>query len=248
MTDQQDIYPDSTAVPFPIEAWLTPKPDRQILVLGVNDCPPANKIDQLAREIIVRYDSKDSGEPTNLSGVVEFDTGDPRSLPYDSHHFDLLICSFLSARMAVTKEGLQEFTRLLRPDGHLLIVDNVVPGSRLRGKKARQLRTAGEYINTWMRLRNSQHKPYLSEDNWIDLLTDAQFNIRQRATLEKPEDFDTWADRYSPSHDDRIRLQAMLVQAPEKVHGFLTPRKSGDRIAFRMTEIFILATMAPNAD
>ena len=247
MTGSRDNHPDNTAVSFLIEDWLTPMPGRQILVMGADDCTSANRIDQLAREM-VSFDSKDPGESTNSTGVVEFITGDPQSLPPDSHRFDLLISPFLSARMAITREILQAFTRLLRSDGHLLIMDNMIPGSRLRGKKARQLRTAGEYINSWMKLRNPQHKHYLSEDAWIDLLTDTQFSIRGTAIREKTEDFDTWAECYSPGRDGRIRLQAMLVQAPEKALGFLTPERSGDRIAFRLTELFILAMMGKGAE
>jgi SAM-dependent methyltransferase len=247
MIGQRENLPDNTAVPFLIEDWLPPMPGRQILVMGADDCTSANRIDQDAKEIM-RYDSQDPSESTDSLGVVEFITGDPQSLPCDSHCFDLLICSFLSARMAITKERLQEFARLLRPDGHLLIMDNMVPGSRLRGKKARQLRAAGEYINSWMKLRNPQHKHYLSEDAWIDLLIDTQFSIRGTAIREKTEDFDTWAECYSPGRDGRIRLQAMLVQAPEKALGFLTPERSGDRIAFRLTELFILAMMGKGAE
>jgi hypothetical protein len=61
-------------------------------------------------------------------------------------------------------------------------------------------------------------------------------------------DFDSWAGYYSPSPNNRLRLKAMLVQAPEKVRCFLTPLESGDRIAFRMTEVFILAKMARGAE
>jgi SAM-dependent methyltransferase len=249
MTDQRGNHLDGTAVPFPIGDWLTPKSDSQILIVGADDVTSTNRSELLAREIALSdwrhsREKNSDGAPTNSPARVEFITGVSRSLPYDSNRFDLLVCHFLSARIRITKETLQELARVLHPEGHLLIIDNVVPGSRLRGNKARQLRTAGDYINAWMRLRNSQHKLYLSEDAWIGLLTDAQFSIQQMSTLVKIEDFGTWVDCYSPDREDRIRLQAMLVQAPEKALGFLTPERSGDRIAFRLTELIILATMS----
>ena len=99
-----------------------------------------------------------------------------------------------------------------------------------------------------MKLRNPLHNNYLGQDDWNDLLADCNWKIQQTATRETPLDFYAWVNCFSPSTQNRLRLQAMLVQAPEKVYGFLTPLESGDRIAFRLTEIFILATMAKKTE
>jgi ubiquinone/menaquinone biosynthesis C-methylase UbiE len=233
--------------------WLPAIPDRQILVIGSNEQITAGKTDQIVREIL-RVEALDfSGriEGSEILGsprTAEFNPDDPQGLPYDSGCFDLVVCTYLSASFDVKSETMREIGRVLRPDGYLLIIDNLVPGSRLRGKKARQMRQAGEYVNTWMRLRNPRHKKYLDQDSWIQLFEDTKGSIEQLTIFEMPQDFDTWADYYSPSPNNRLRLKAMLVQAPEKVRGFLTPVESGDRIAFHMTEVFILATMVRGAD
>lgn len=244
---------DQTAGPFATADWLSPTPGRHILVTGTYENTTTGSVDQLVEEILRRDtpnlgtnndDRENSGRPSAL----EYYPGDPFALPYDSGRFDLVIVAFLSSRVEIKRELLQEFGRVIRPDGHLLIIDNLVPGSRLRGKKARQLRLAGEYVNAWMKLRNPQHNNYLSQDSWNHLLADCNWKIQQTAMHEIPHDFYAWVDCFSPSTQNRLRLQAMLVQAPEKVYGFLTPVESGDRIAFRLTEIFILATMAKKTE
>ena len=230
---QPEADDDNTAVPFAIEDWLTAPPDRQTLLIGANESAAAARIDQFV-ENISRHGP--------IGAEVLHLPGDPLTLPYESGRFDLAICAFLSAEAEINNETVAEISRVIRPGGRLLIIDNLVPGSRLRGKKARQLRLAGEWVNAWVRLRNPQHKRYLSQDAWTCLLRDGQWNFQQMASGETAQDFDTWADHYSPSANNRIRLQAMLLQAPEKVHRFLTPQESGDRIAFRMTKVFILTT------
>ena len=222
MSGQPEANDDNTAVPFAIDDWLTAVPDRQILIIGTG-----------------------GAESNYKRASVEFTPDNPTALPFDSDRFDLVVCNHLSARTGLTRESLKEIGRVMRPNGQLLIVDNLVPGSRLRGKKARQLRLAGEYVNAWMRLRNPQHKRFLSQDAWTQFLADCQWTVQQITTRETEQDFNTWSDYYSPTPNNRIRLQAMLLQAPEKVHGFLTPLESGDRIAFRTIEVFILATKRP---
>ena len=174
--------------------------------------------------------------------VLGADNELPCSLPYDGGRFDLVICDHVSASTEISRDMLSEIGRVLNADGRLLIVDTLVPGSRLRGKKARRLRDAGTYVNAWLRLRNPRHNRYLDQDAWIQRLTDSQWDIQQKTTREVVQDFDSWADAYVLSVNNRVHLRAMLIQAPEKVHSFLTPLSAGDRIAFRMIEVFILAT------
>jgi SAM-dependent methyltransferase len=244
---------ENAALPFVLNDWLPAMPERQILVTVANEYGAAGRADLVVGEILksdARAFPLGPDDSVNLVSpcTAELIPGGPYILPYDSGHFDLVICAFLSAGIEIRRETIQEISRVLRPDGYLLIIDNLVPGSRLRGKKARQMRQAGDYINAWMRLRNPRHKKYLDQDSWIQLLEDTKGGIEQLTTCEIPQDFDNWVDYYSPSSKNRLRLKAMLVQAPEKVRGFLTPVASGDRIAFRMTEAFILATMARGAD
>jgi hypothetical protein len=258
MNWQLETHLGRLALPFAIDDCLSATPNRQILVINAVDSTAASSIEQFV-DIIARYDklsinahdidgASNDGQLSKKRDAVKFVTGIAQASNFDSDSFDLLICPFHSARAEIKKEMLQEFGRLLRSRGQLLIIDNLVPGSTLRGKKASQLRAAGQYVNAWMRLWNSIHKNYLSQDTWVQLLIESQWHIQHMLTCKISQDFDEWVDRYSPGQENRVRLQAMLVQAPEKVHGFLTPVETGDRIAFHTTEIFILATMAGDSE
>jgi len=59
--------------------------------------------------------------------------------------FDLVTCRIAAHHFADIGRFLRESARALRPGGLLAVVDNVVPCSRLRGKRADRQRQAGAY-------------------------------------------------------------------------------------------------------
>jgi SAM-dependent methyltransferase len=180
-----------------------------------------------------------------LSNIV-LDTHDPEFLPYANDSFDLLICHHMIHTLHDTEAWLQKAAHILRPQGFMAVATYLVPGTRLRGKKARKLRQSGDYLNAFNQLRNPQHQNYYSQNGWEDLLIGAGFDIQRLETADKLFDFAQWADEADLSNKDRLRLKVMLVQAPEKVREFLTVQFSGDRIQFRLPEITILAKPKAN--
>lgn len=68
--------------------------------------------------------------------------------------FDAVTCRIAPHHFADIGRFIAEAVRVLRPGGLLAVVDNIVPGSRLRGKKADRRRAAGEYINIFEKLRD----------------------------------------------------------------------------------------------
>jgi SAM-dependent methyltransferase len=181
---------------------------------------------------------------------------DPNSLVVDGHdadsfsfaesQFDLVLYHQCVNTLSDPNKYLQDTGRILKPQGLLAVTTYLVPGTRLRGKKARRLLEAGEYINAWCQLRDSQHRRFYSQNGWEDLLLANSFEIVNQETASNRFDFDWWVDRTSPNEYDRLRLKAMVIQAPEKAREFLTPQFSGDRIRFHLPEITILATLQVN--
>jgi ubiquinone/menaquinone biosynthesis C-methylase UbiE len=175
-------------------------------------------------------------------GFTNFDTetADAESLPFDDDSFDLVTCRLAAHHFPNTAQFVAETARVLRPGGLLAVVDNVVPGSRLRGKKANIEREAGRYINAYEKLRDPSHGRCLSLDEWIDLYRSAGFAIVNQETADMWLDFDAYVQRMRVSPINRIRLRAMLLQAPQRAAQFLTPQVTGDRITFRFSEAIII--------
>ena len=159
-----------------------------------------------------------------------------------------LACDQLTHTINDLGAWLLEVDRILCPQGLVAIAANLVPGTRLRGKKARRLHEAAAYLNAFYQLHSQKRYRCYSKNHWEDLLVAAGFEIQQSETVERFGDFTVWADEDSLSSEDRLRLKVMLVQAPEKAKEFLTTQISGDRIVFRHPEIIILAKSKANTD
>lgn len=172
---------------------------------------------------------------------ISFEVADAEALPFEDDSFDLITCRIAPHHFNDIDQFLREAARVLRPDGTLAIVDNIVPGSWLRGKKARLQRQAGDYVNAFEKLRDPSHNRCLAEHEWKTAVKQANFTVITIETAPKTMNFHRWAARMNVSAANTIRLQAMLLQAPEPVAAFLTPQVSSDRIEFRLTEAIIIS-------
>ncbi len=167
-----------------------------------------------------------------------FVVGDVDDLPFGAGAFDLVTCRIAPHHFADIDRFLAEAARVLPPGGLLAVVDNIVPGSRLRGKRADQQREAGEYVNAFEKLRDPSHVRCLSEEEWLDVLAAAGLVVEARETLDKRLTFETWTARHTPLMQTRLR--AMLLQAPEAAQAFLDPRVAGVT-TFRLREGLFIA-------
>ncbi|MBE2221100.1 MAG: methyltransferase domain-containing protein [Anaerolineae bacterium] len=174
---------------------------------------------------------------------VSTDVADAENLPFPAASFDVVTCRIAAHHFGDNGRFLSEAARVLKPGGRMALVDNVVPGSRLRGKKANVKREAGQYVNAFEKLRDPSHGRALSVDEWLDLFVAAGFSDIHQETHRKKMDFDSWTDRLHVTPDNRIRLKAMVLQAPTAVADFLTPQTTGDRIAFYLTEAIIIGRL-----
>lgn len=171
---------------------------------------------------------------------ISVETAVAQSLPFDDNRFDLVTCRLAAHHFPGIPQFIAEAARVLRPGGLLAVADNIVPGTRLRGKKAKLLREAARYLNAYEKLRDPSHGRLLSLPEWEDAYREAGFQLIHQETLPMWLDFDDYVTRMRVSPQNRIRLRAMLLQAPRPIADFLTPQVVGDRIAFRFTEaIFI---------
>lgn len=170
---------------------------------------------------------------------------DVAALPFPNDYFHLVTCRLAAHHFADNGRFLNEAARVLRPGGLVGIVDNIVPGTRLRGKKARQARAAARYINAFEALRDPGHGQCLSRYGWQDACQDAGFSLLHEETISKAIDFDAWTARMQVPPARRARLRAMLLQAPAPVAAFLTPQVSGDKINFQLSEIVLIGRLEP---
>lgn len=170
---------------------------------------------------------------------VAFVNGDIDDLPFAKETFHAVTCRIAAHHFPDVARFVAEAGRVLQPGGVLGIVDNIVPGSRLRGKKADRQREAGDYVNIFEKLRDPSHQRCLSLEEWLDILAGAGFRLESHETLDKRLTFETWAARHTPQM--QLRLRAMLLKAPEAALAFLDPDTSTGLTTFRLREGLFIA-------
>lgn len=173
-----------------------------------------------------------------VSNVV-FTVGDVEDLPFGDATFDAVTCRIAPHHFPDIGRFIAESARVLRPGGVLAVVDNVVPGSRLRGKKADKQRLAGEYVNAFEKLRDPSHGRCLSYEEWLDALAKAGLSIEVQETLDKRLTFETWAARHTPEMQTRLRV--LLLRAPIEAAEFLDPQTHTGLTTFRLREGLFVA-------
>lgn len=173
------------------------------------------------------------------AGNVAFTVGDVEDLPFGEGAFDLVACRIAPHHFPNIILFITEAARALRPGGLLAVVDNVVPGSRLRGKKADRQREAGAYVNAFEKLRDPSHVRCLSYEEWLDALSAAGLIVEAQETLDKRLTFETWAARHTPEMQTRLRV--MLLRAPAAAAEFLDPQTHTGLTTFRLREGLFVA-------
>ncbi len=233
---------------------VQPQPDWRILVaagdhvsLAFAFAPHVSHVTLLCSTAEQAQEVEETASGARISNII-CDVHELQYLPYADDSFDLLVCHHVSDILQNTGAWLSEAARIICPQGLMAVASYLVPGTRLRGKKARKLRESAEYLNAFFRLRSPNHQGYYSQNSWEDLLLGAGFDIRHLKTTDKLFDFAQWADEAALASKDRLRLKVMLVQAPEKAREFLTLQFSGDRIQFRLPEISILVKSKANTN
>lgn len=172
---------------------------------------------------------------------VEPAGGDAENMPFAAGSFDLVTCRIAPHHFPDIPKFVREAWRLLRPNGVLAVVDNVVPSTGSKKKKEREAyANAADYVNAFEKLRDPSHGACYSLDQWTALFGEVGFQSVRWETGRKRMAFAPWADRMQVAADDKIRLKAMLVQAPRVVKEFLTPEFDGDKIFFTLTEGIII--------
>lgn len=228
---------------------LRPQPDWRVLDLATGAGHAAFTLAPLVASVVATDITPQMLQKTAVGAQergltnLSVETADVDDLPFGDQEFDVVTCRIAAHHFPDIGRFLAEAARVIKENGRLAIVDNIVPGSRLRGKKAQVQREAGRYVNAFEKLRDPGHGRCLSLDEWMDAFVKAGLALDHAETLRKEMDFASWTDRMHVSDEDRIRLRVMLLQAPTAVAEFLTPVQTGDRIAFYLTEAILIGRL-----
>ena len=153
-------------------------------------------------------------------------------LMFDDESFDFATCRLAAHHFSDPQEFLTETARVLRPNGHLLLIDNVIPDDN---------RETGLWINEFEKKRDDTHASCLSETEWETRLKDQKFQVVHKERFKKKLSYKAWMERMSKSPEEQEELWQELLGAPNPVLDFWGPKldSKGQKNLTLQREIFI---------
>src|SRR5215472_720046 len=103
------------------------------------------------------------------------------ALPFDDHSLDLVTCRIAPHHFDSIAAFLDEAHRVLKRNGTLALVDNVVPAG-----------SVGDYINAFDRFRDPSHLRAWTLEEWRAALPAHGFTVAHEEILTKQMEFDYW--------------------------------------------------------
>lgn len=160
-------------------------------------------------------------ESDRLTHSVRFLVSSAEDLNFDDHSFDLVTTRLATHHFDNIPKFLQESRRVLRPGGHLLIVDNVVAEDP----------AAAEWMNDFEKRRDPSHRLCLTVSRWESLLADHGFEVTLSKRFPKTIHYTAWMQRMSCDQEQQDRLWNELEQAPDQVRAVWNPHltEAGER-------------------
>lgn len=151
-------------------------------------------------------------------------------LPFDDAMFDLVTCRIAPHHFESIPAFLAETARVLKADGTLAVVDNVVPSG-----------SVGDYVNAFERFRDPSHLRSWTLEEWREAFTRAGFVIAHEELLFKRLVFKPWAARHDAT--TLAYLRAMLTEMSPAVAAYFDLRDGDDeaKMSFRLSEALFIA-------
>jgi ubiquinone/menaquinone biosynthesis C-methylase UbiE len=154
------------------------------------------------------------------------------ALPFEDETFDLVTCRIAPHHFDSIAEFLGEVNRVLKSDGTVAIVDNVVPEGKV-----------GDYVNAFERFRDPSHLRAWPMREWRDAFGKAGFKVTHEEQIFKQMEFKSWAARHD--NDMQNFLRAMLALATPDVVSVMEPKNvDGPDLTFRLCEGLFIARKA----
>lgn len=161
---------------------------------------------------------------------VELEVADAEALPFADGRFDLVTCRIAPHHFPHIDHFLAEATRVLRSDGRLAVVDNVVPDDV----------AAAAYVNAFEKLRDPSHVRALSVAEWLEAFGAAGLEVTHHEVAPKAIEFRPWAERMGARPEVIAELRRQLLDAPQAAAAYFAVEAVADDLLFTLQEAIVI--------
>jgi ubiquinone/menaquinone biosynthesis C-methylase UbiE len=144
---------------------------------------------------------------SNGNQNVEFKKGDAENLPFSDEVYDIVTCRIAPHHFPNVNKFVEEVYRVLKPTGHFLLDDNVVPEEN----------DFDQFYNKIEKCRDYSHFRAWKKSEWLSMLERAGFDIYEWHRFDKTFRFESWCNRMNLPQDEKEKLAQYILQASNKI-------------------------------
>ena len=168
---------------------------------------------------------------TNASYVI----ADAENLPFLDASFDLVTVRIAPHHYASVTAAVHEMARVLRPSGRLVLIDNIAPEDA----------ALDELGNRWEKWRDPSHVRNYTASEWRTFLMDAGLDITDEETQRKTYDFAPWTARMRMPADERAKLEADILAAPQAARTYFAVTEADGHLVSWSADFLIARAVKP---
>lgn len=153
---------------------------------------------------------------SNISYVI----ADAESLPFLDNTFDAVTCRIAPHHFPHPDSFVKEVSRVLKPDGKFLLIDNIAPEEK----------DLDEFVNRLEKLRDDSHHRSYSMNEWMAWFKQAGLSLSKEEARKKTFDYPDWVRRTTTSEKQVKKVDTHLLDANDKMASYFSIEKMNDTI------------------
>lgn len=143
---------------------------------------------------------------------------DAEKLPFLEETFDLVTCRIAPHHFPNPAEFIKEASRVLKPGGKFLLIDNVAPADK----------KLDEFMNTAEKLRDESHVRCLTKAEWRQFFTHSSLKEVRDIDRKKNFIFKTWVVRTASSQQQMDTVEKYILKGDEEIKNYFSVTLTSD--------------------
>jgi ubiquinone/menaquinone biosynthesis C-methylase UbiE len=222
---QSESHAQGDDLPLLVE-WLQPQPNWVVLDIATGGGHVARVLSPHCGHVVATDLTRpmlEAAAAANRKAGAEnllYVVADAESLPFLAETFDAVTCRIAPHHFPDPDAFVGEVSRVLRPGGLFVLIDNVAP----------EQAEWGRFMNQVEKLRDDSHVRCLSVSEWRDLLVKHGFDTIRERQRKKSFAFPTWVRRTAQSEEQVQQVEQVLLRADQATAAYFAIQTEADRV------------------